>query len=198
MSHFQVHPNTVLRIATVTATLSTAFLTLGNLGAMQFGIMPLIAAPKGAFGTQKKSSDADVALAQAKESLTDSQRADLFVFFYDRAKDAMVPNMLASGLAFATAAYFLPKKFGTPGVRGLLTRERAVAIVGLVASLTALPYTLQVLMPINKQLIAISKGDKTKEPYVPKLANRWVSLHAIRVGFFATALAAAVVLRELI
>ena len=198
MSHFQVHPNTVLRIATVTATLSTAFLTLGNLGAMQFGIMPLIAAPKGAFGTQKKSSDGDVALAQAKESLTDSQRADLFVFFYDRAKDAMVPNMLASGLAFATAAYLLPTKFGTPGIRGLLTQERAVAIVGLVASLTALPYTLQVLMPINKQLIAISKGDKTKEPYVPKLVNKWVSLHAIRVGFFATALAAAVVLRELI
>lgn len=196
MSIFDIRPDTMLRVATVTATLSTAMLTLGNLGAMQFGIMPLIAAPKGAFG-KTPTKDGDVALASAKESLTDAQRADLFVFFYDRAKDAMLPNMALSGASFLVAACYLPRAASAP-LNGLMTRERVVALVGMTAALGALPYTLQMLMPINKALIGVSKGDKAKEAYVPKLVNKWVGLHAVRVGFFATALAAAVTLRELI
>ena len=75
------------------------------------------------------------------------------------------------------------------GVLGLIvwwnTRE-ALWLAGGIAMLANLPYTLLIIMPVNKRLTAMTPGDAAARP----LIQTWARLHAGRsaLGVLATVL----------
>ncbi|BFZ57362.1 hypothetical protein PYCC9005_004414 [Savitreella phatthalungensis] len=175
-------------VAWCLATTASAYALFANLGAAEYGIMPVVSQRKVEAQAQKRN-DGDEALAKISGSLTHAQRSQLFTFFYDRAKNRIVPSIVIGTLSFGTVAYLLPARDG-------FLQARNAAILGAISFAAAIPVTLRLLMPTNKVLISVMKGDTVKESYVPKLLERWNRAHLVRIVLFAISFGSALILRE--
>ncbi|CCG83726.1 protein of unknown function [Taphrina deformans PYCC 5710] len=146
---------TPLRAATFASGISTSVFFIGNLTHSFFGAVPII-----------QSS------GEITPALDNKQKADLWLYFYERAKLVFVAAAATSTVSFATIAYLVRDE-----------TDRAIALVAAVASGAIVPWTVSQMLPVNDQLTAVSRGDRTKEAYVGPLVEKWRKAHNVRLLF---------------
>lgn len=147
---------TPLRSAIFASGISSSVFFIGNLTHSFFGAVPMI-----------QSSN------EISPALDNKQKADLWLFFYERAKLVFVSAAATSVVSFASTAYLHPDQ-----------TSRTIAIVATIASGLIVPWTVSQMLPVNNQLTAVSQGgDKTKEAYVGPLVEKWRKAHNVRLLF---------------
>lgn len=144
-----------LRAAITAAGISTSVFFIGNATNAYFGAVP-------------------VAQVLAS-SLSNLQKAKIWLIFYDRAKTVMAGASIVSFFSFSTIAYLLHNGAHSAAA------SRNLALVGAATSVAVLPWTLNQMMPINHSLEAIVAGETAKEPYTDKLIDAWRRKHIVRM-----------------
>ncbi|KAK9896841.1 hypothetical protein P389DRAFT_50004 [Cystobasidium minutum MCA 4210] len=139
----------------------------GNLSSGRWGVMPLL--------TERLT---------VKEKLTPLQKLALFAPFFNRAKDDMVMNIIATLPALATVAYN-----AAPG-----SNERLLSIIAFVSLFIVGPYTNFVLMPTNRKLLKWNEtsNEEAARSEMDDLLHFWEKAHLVRQALFTVAWSALV------
>ncbi|ORY86229.1 hypothetical protein BCR37DRAFT_209383 [Protomyces lactucae-debilis] len=158
---------TPLRIATLSATVSSSAFLFGNAGCSIFGPVPYI------LQLPPSSDKAD------GDALSAVQRAKLWAYMYKGAMPVMIAMLGSSVVAFSTAAYLFSYVDATQqGKTG-----KTVAIIGAVISALVPPFTVFKMAPTNKILLSVAAQDPGSEvhaKYVDRLLVKWRGLHLYR------------------
>lgn len=153
---------TPTRVAVLSATISSSAFLFGNLGCTLFGPVAYLKSLPASTGSETDAS------------LSPTQRAQLWAFFYKGAMPVMLTLLGSSIVAFSSAAYFFSQAHGDSAEIG-----RNIAIIGTIASVFVPPFTVFKLGPTNKILLNVAAEKEeaaVHAKYVDRLIRKWLSL----------------------